>query len=137
MRTLVLLSIAFATQLASAAEPALIGNNIAWRAEYDSAYREMQAEQRPMLVYIKSDACLYCRRMESTYNDPTVVNEVRGRFVPTVINSTTNPALARKLGARVYPTTVIISADGNIVDAIPGYLTADQFHARLRTAKTR
>lgn len=113
-------------------------SNIAWHAQYDVAYREMQALNRPMLVFIKSNACLYCQRMESqTYNHPEVIQTINGKFVPTVVNSATNPVLAKKFGVTVYPTTVIIASNGTIIDAIPGYLPAEQFQARLRTARVR
>lgn len=138
MRTFVILAAALAAGTAVADRPVTAISNIAWHAQYDVAYREMQNLNRPMLVFIKSNACLYCQRMESqTYNHPEVIQAINRRFIPTVINSATDPALAKQFGVTVYPTTVIIASNGTIVDSIPGYLPADQFQARLRTAKVR
>lgn len=139
MRTLIILALAAAAPAAAVAErPTTAPKNIVWHSKYDTAYRQMQAENRPMLVFVKSNACLYCKRMESqTYNHPAVIRDVQQSFVPAVINSANEPVLAQQLGARVYPTTVIISADGRIMDTIPGFVTADEFRSRLQKAKVR
>ena len=139
MRTFIVLALAvLVPQAAIADRPITAPKNIVWNSEYDAAYHKMQAQNRPMLVFVKSNACLYCQKMEAqTYSHPEVINEVSERFVPAVINSHNEPTLARQLGATVYPTTVIISADGRIVDSIPGFLTADEFRSRLRVAKVR
>lgn len=111
--------------------------NIAWHSKYDRAYSEMKTQNRPMLVFIKSNACLFCKKMDQSYRNPTVAEEVNKSFVPTVVNSSTNPELARQFQARVYPTTVIVSSDGRVIDTIPGYLAADKLQFRLQQAQSK
>ena len=139
MRTIAVLILATLAPIGAclAESPSDETANITWHSQYAHAYSEMKTQNRPMLVFIKSDACMFCKKMDRSYQDPTVAEEVVKSFVPAVVNSSTNPELARQFRAKVFPTTVIVSSDGRVVDTIPGYLTAAKLQTRLQQAQTK
>jgi hypothetical protein len=69
-----------------------------------------------------------------TYAHRNVVTQVAECFVATTADAEAIPALAEKLGIRVYPTTVIISPDAQIIDSMTGYVWANDMSSRLSAA---
>ena len=119
---------------ASAAE----GAEIDWHQEMPAAWRSMRNEQRPMLLFVTMDGCTHCRRMESqTYRDQRVIGRVRSSFVAAAINGPRQPEVARRLGVRVYPTTLIISPEYRVIASIRGYVPPDELTARLAAVSER
>jgi thioredoxin-related protein len=49
----------------------------------------------------------------------------------TLAHAKDNAELIEKLGVRGYPTTLIVSADGQIVDAVEGFVDAPTFVRRI------
>ena len=138
LATLIGLTLLMTAGTLLAERPVKAPTNIVWHVQYDSARRAMQADQRPMLLFIKSDHCIYCEKMEAqTYSHPDVIRTIAGRYVPTMINRSAAPELARQLGVRIHPTTVIINQQGRVVDSIAGYVTAQQFQQRLNAANVK
>lgn len=106
--------------------------SLAWYIQYSDAAKAMAAENRPMLIYVKMDACSYCVRMEQeTYGNSQVAQDVAAAYVPAMINRRDDPTLVRRLGVTIFPTTVIVGQDGKVLDTIPGYVAPEQFRARL------
>ncbi len=106
---------------------------ISWRPEVMEAWRTAQTSQRPLLVYVSLDGCAYCKKMErDTLTDPNVARHVEKSFVAAKIDGTRDATLAKRLGVQIYPTTVIISPENKVLDAIAGYVEASQLEARLQ-----
>jgi thioredoxin-related protein len=119
---------------ALAGEPA--GSN--WHRDWRSAWQASQAQSRPILLFVSMEHCYHCTRMcRTTYSDNQVRQDIEGRFVLASIDSGRNPDLVRRLNVRLFPTTLIIGSDGQVIDAMPGYLGPQQLRSRLKTAETR
>ena len=111
---------------------------IHWHDGMQTAWRSMQAEQRPMLLFITMDGCHHCTRMKSqTYRDHRVVDRIRESYVAAAVNGRRQPEIARRLGVRVYPTTVIISPEFRVVESIRGYVPPAELSARLAQLSQR
>jgi thioredoxin-related protein len=98
----------------------------------EAAWKKAERQRRPLVIMFTSDHCPHCERMlAKTYADP----EIRGLLVAhaeTVLAHSRDYAeLIRKLGVRGFPTTLIVSADGQIADAVEGFVEAPAFAARL------
>jgi protein disulfide-isomerase len=106
-----------------------------WKTDADQAWQSAQREQRPMLLFITTPNCLYCRKMEhDTFSDRTVAAAIQASCVPVSVLAENNPALVNKFRVRSFPTTVIISPKNGVVDYMVGYVGPDDFQRRLDTA---
>jgi thioredoxin-related protein len=95
---------------------------IAWQTDYAAAHQQRVRDGRPMLVFLTTDGCPYCQKMlRATYNNVHVSQTISQHFVPTYINGTKQPVLAKQFGVRLYPTTFLIGPDNRILDKIEGY----------------
>jgi len=106
-----------------------------WRTDADQAWQSAQREQRPMILFITSQNCVYCRKMEhETFSNQTVAAAIQAKFVPVSVLAEQNPALVSKFRVRSFPTTVIISPKSGVVDYMVGYVGPSDFQRRLDTA---
>lgn len=131
--------VAMATLLACAtvARPAAQGE-IQWHADPVKAHQLARRHERPMLLLLTTDGCFYCSKMkQSTYRDRYVATDIAKHFVAAQINAKKHPTLAKKLGVKAYPTTVIISPDYKVMDVIRGYVDAKKLRSRMAVATSR
>jgi len=105
---------------------------IEWRREVMEAWQSARTSKKPLLIYVSLESCGHCRRMErETLVDPGVASRVGQAFVAARIDGEKDASLVKRLGVRIYPTTVIISPDNKVLDAVAGYIDADGLRARL------
>jgi protein disulfide-isomerase len=98
----------------------------------DAAWTATQQSQRPMFVYVTSENCVYCKKMlvETLYH-PAVARELASTAEPVVVNASNNPELAKKLGIRAFPTTLVISPQNSLLYKAVGYKPAQEFATEL------
>jgi len=109
-----------------------------WKTDADQAWQSAQQDQRLMLLFITTQNCLYCRKMEhDTFASQKVVWGIQQSCVPVAVAAEKNEALVKKLRVNLYPTTVIISPSRGVVDYIVGYVGPDEFSRRLAAATER
>jgi thioredoxin-related protein len=129
-----LLGLLLTTSAVGAQEPSTID----WHHDLSQAIKITRAEQRPMLLFITTDGCAYCHLMEqNTFSDAAVAADVAGSFIATSVNAAQQTEVAQKLGIRLFPTTVIITASDGVVDTIDGYVGSDELRARIAPYKFR
>ncbi len=117
------------------AETSTTGN---WKTDANQAWQSAQQDQRPMLLFITMQNCVYCRKMEqNTFTNQQVVAGIQQSFIPVTVAADRNEALVRKLRVATYPTTVIISPNGGVLDYMVGYVGPDEFTRRLDAATRR
>lgn len=87
---------------------------IPWRSDYGAALREAEASKRPLLVYVQTADCVYCRRLEKqTFADPAIEKLLRG-FVTMKMDAATSGWFVRKMGIKGYPALVASRPDGTL-----------------------
>ncbi len=102
-----------------------------------AAWHTARTTHRPLLLFITHDGCRYCRKMRNeTFAHPGVINHVENTFVPATFDASQEPALAKRLKVRRYPTTVVLGPRGKVWGVVPGYVSATEFQTKLR-AMTR
>jgi thioredoxin-related protein len=103
-----------------------------WLRDVDHAWSVVQAEQRPMVLFVSMDGCIHCDRMiATTFHDPEVRRLLGASFVAAAIKGSERPDLLRQLQIQSFPTTVIVSCDGTVLDQLIGYVDAKGFKRRL------
>lgn len=111
---------------------------ICWHVDVRQAWQKTLADDQPMLLLFTMDKCRYCTKMKrSTYTDDRIVALIERSYVPVVIDGFQWKDLTRRLGIRIYPTTVILSPENRVIDQISGFVNARQLHHRLALAGDR
>lgn len=108
-----------------------------WHRDITSAWKQAKQLERPILIYVASNACTYCRKMEQgTLADPEVQSQVQNRFVGVSIDSSKQPQIARSLRIRAYPTTIVYGPDGKLLASRRGYIGPLEFRQLLNSIKS-
>lgn len=96
----------------------------------EQAWSASQSSRRPMLLYVTTDSCYYCKKMiTDTLKNPEVNSALASYTEPTLVNAAKSPELAKRLGVRAYPTTLIISPDNRLLHRVVGYAVPAEFSA--------
>jgi len=118
--------------------PAAMANDVHWVADAAEARKTMERENRPMLIYLTTTGCHYCKLMKkNTYCNPEVAAKINRSFVPIELRKDQAKSLVKKLGIQTYPTTVVVSPKFKVLDRITGYLSAKKFKQRLDRVTNR
>ncbi len=103
---------------------------------------EKSRQGRPVLIDFFAEWCAACKELDRhTYSDPSVIQEVNGRFLTVKIDGTNDredvDALYQQFGVQALPTVAFISSDGEILDAprVTGFLDPDKFLAELKKVR--
>lgn len=108
---------------------------IEWLTEYGAARREGIKLDRPVLLFVTSEHCGYCVKMHDvSFSNHKIIHELRSSFVPAKLNLASDSELAQELKVSIYPTTVIISPQGKILDYARGYLNPNELSKRMSDA---
>jgi thioredoxin-related protein len=109
-----------------------------WLRDVDHAWSVVQAEKRPMVLFVSMDGCIHCDRMiETTFRDAEVRRTLGSSFVAAAIKGSERPDLLRQLQIQSFPTTVVVSCDGQVLDQMVGYVDAKGFKRRLHAVTAR
>lgn len=141
---LILLAVASFVAVASAERPVARPVNasgerpqIAWQQDIESAWNVMKREQRPLLLFVTTDECIHCLRMQSTLTDAKIVENVQASYVAVAAHERDIPNVTERLQIRVFPTTVLISPQAEVLDIISGYTDSNRLQTRLESASKR
>ena len=106
---------------------------VRWRLDYNSARREAQEKNLPIIVDFGTENCYWCNKLDSTtFHDPTVVATMNERFIPLRVDAQRNSALTDALRIQAFPTVVLAASDGKILGTLEGYIDASRFHDHLQ-----
>lgn len=92
-------------------------------------------EERLILVDIYEIGCVYCRQMErEVYPSPSIRTLLDRSFYPVKVNGNSDNPITYKgeamtqqqfagiMGVSAFPFTVVLDAEGNVVDRRRGYM---------------
>jgi thioredoxin-related protein len=106
-----------------------------WRYDYNSARREAQEKNVPMVLEFSTENCFWCRKLEdTTLQDPQVLGTLSERFVALKVDPHRNQFLAEALRVQSFPTVVIAAPDGKILGTLEGYMEPARFQEHLQRA---
>lgn len=99
---------------------------------FQSAWAAGHESQRPVLLYVTSNNCLYCKKMlRQTLSNPQVSRMIGDHAESYAFNATQMPELAKRLGVRGFPATLIISPDRELLYQIDGFVEPQEFVSRV------
>ena len=115
--------------------PASAATKVFAYTDVDHAWTAVQQSQRPLLLFVSTDNCYYCDKMETeTYIHPQIQASIRELFVTAKIKKEQNPQLVEQLGVRAFPTTLLIAPNGDLITRIEGFVNPKKFVHKIRPA---
>lgn len=86
---------------------------IAWRPYGEAAFAEARRVGKPLFVLVFADWCEWCRKYEVETLETDAIRERLGRdYIPVAVDHTTQRSLAKQLGAKLVPTTLLLTPEG-------------------------
>ncbi len=108
---------------------------VTWLEDYNDARRKGIETDRPLLLYVTSQDCHYCSKMQAlTFSDSQIILDLQDRFVAAKLHLAADSELGKQLMINIYPTTIIISPQGKILDYVRGYLDPVALQRRMSDA---
>jgi len=101
------------------------------------ALLKARKEHKPVMVYVKSDSCAYCKKMKKrTLSDAGVQENIKD-FI--IVTADKNGEEAKKYlpATRYTPTIYFISSKFKVVNTVKGYLKKDDFNLWVNDSKNK
>jgi thioredoxin-related protein len=109
---------------------------IGWVHSQEMAMSLARQHHLPILIFVTSDSCTYCRKMErEVWSNPQIVSMVETGFIPLALNSERDATIVDALGIRAFPTTLLFTEEATFVTRATGYLPPNQLAALLRSGQ--
>ncbi len=98
----------------------------------EKGWQQATQLQQPMLVMFTSDNCRYCKKMlTQTYGHPAIQQMLAGNTQTVLAHADEYRGLVKKLGIRGYPSSVLISPQGDVLEFIEGFVPPKDFAKRV------
>lgn len=105
--------------------------------ELKDSLLKAKKEQRPVMVYVKSESCQYCSKMkDETIGNPTIKNNMKD-FIFTIVDKADPEAKRYLPETRYTPTVYFISPKFKVVNTVKGYLGKDDFNLWIDDTKSK
>jgi len=90
----------------------------------------------PILIFVTSDGCKYCRKMErEVWSNADIITTVETGFIPLKLNAQHNTGFVAAQQIRAFPTTLLFTEDATLITSATGYLQPNQLAGLLRSAQ--
>jgi thiol:disulfide interchange protein len=99
---------------------------------FSEALEIARNQNKPVFLDISTAWCGYCKRMKANvYTDSNVAGFFNTTFINVVVDAEKGEGIeiAKKYGAKGYPTFVFINPDGSISKQTSGYRNPEKFLA--------
>lgn len=126
------------------------GGNVKWMT-FEEAMEKSKTEKKKIFIDVYTDWCGWCKVMDkSTFNDPHVAKILNEQFYPVKFDAEQREDVEfsghtfkfvasggrgyHELAAALlnnklsYPTVVFLTDDYKMIQPLPGYRKADEFH---------
>jgi thioredoxin-related protein len=105
------------------------------RGPLHEAVTRAQTEKKPVMIDFITDWCRWCDTLDArTYSDAGVADYINSAVVPIKIDAEKGEGIdiAKKYGVRAYPTILLITAEGEEIDRLLGYMPPEPFLKSVR-----
>ena len=102
--------------------------SIDWRKDLKKAARESEIYGKPVLLYLSTDWCHFCRKMEGeTFADSEVGAKVSSDLIAVRLDGEKHRSIVRKFGVRGFPMSIVLDSRMKVLAEIRGYRQIPQF----------
>lgn len=90
----------------------------------------------PILVYVTSESCVYCRKLEhEVWKNSDIIEMVEAGFIPLELTAEQDEKTVAALGVQGFPTTLLFTSDAKYITGAAGYLPTNRMAGLLRSVK--
>ena len=101
-------------------------------ATLQGAWQTAIANKKPLLVMFTSDHCIYCQKMiTETYGHPVVKQTLATHTESVLAHANDYSELVKRMGIRGFPTSLLISPQGQVLDVMEGFVEPRTFAQRI------
>ncbi|MEX0703755.1 MAG: thioredoxin family protein [Planctomycetales bacterium] len=109
-----------------------------WQKDYETARREAERLDRPLLLHFHADWCPPCRSMErNVLTTEQFKRQITDGYVAVRINSDHRPDLIRQFGVQGLPSDVFIDHTGRILTNTEGEQSLSTYLDKLASVEAR
>lgn len=115
-------------------DAAAVPGAIAWQRDLRRAAEIARAEGKLIVADVYTDWCGWCKRMDKTiYSDPAIVALSRQQVFVKVNAEDRGEGqrFAQQMGVHGYPTTIVLDAQGRVLNIARGYIAWPQVFLKL------
>lgn len=95
---------------------------IPWIHSTADALAAARQANAPIVAFVTSSHCHYCQKMEAqTWSNDSVIRQVTGSFIPLRLDADREPQVVESLRVRAFPTTVVFTPQGQVIDSAQGF----------------
>jgi thioredoxin-like negative regulator of GroEL len=105
-----------------------------WLTSLDKALAKAQEENKPVIIDLYTDWCLYCKDLENKIFPAKEVALELEKFVTVRINGDESRDIVTKYSVRGYPTILLLDKNGNFIDKITGLPNNELLVTKLQEA---
>ena len=99
---------------------------IDWRPYRQQVFEQAKKEKRPLFVLIYADWCEWCKKYEQmALETQPVQKRLSTDYIPVAVDYDKEKALAQSLGARLVPTTLLITPEGKKLARLYGLVNQE------------
>jgi|SRR5579871_4507955 len=133
LASLVLCGVAGVVSYELRAAPPSKGVN--WQTDLIAAHKLSLKDHRPLLIVFSAQWCTYCRKLDQeTFHDARTAEYINANFIPVHLDFDENTKIAEILEVTSLPTSVILSADADLLGTVVKYVKKDEYKKALTAA---
>jgi thioredoxin-related protein len=107
-------------------------DTINWRS-YEEGMALSKIEKKKVFLHFYADWCGYCRKMaNTTFKDASLVEYLNENFMPIRVDTDKEPQTAGSYGVMGLPHTVFLTARGEPIFSLPGFIETDPLMSMLK-----
>jgi thiol-disulfide isomerase/thioredoxin/YHS domain-containing protein len=103
-----------------------------WQTDLEAAKQQAARENKLLLVHVWAPWCGPCKRMDKeVFNQASVVQALEPLYVCVKINTEEVPAAKKQFGIKSWPTDLVLTPDGRVLERTEGFKVASKYTADL------
>ena len=118
-------------QAASLSQPASPAG-LQWQTDVQRAVWQARQQRKPLLVVFGAPWCRFCKKLEQeTLAHPPLADYLNRQYVPLHVDVDQQPELAKQLGVKSLPATVLLGPDVRYWGTVGGFAEPDEYYQKV------
>ncbi len=118
--------------------PRVITKTVNWEKNLNTAHQKAIKTNKPILILFGASWCRYCKKLEKeTVNHPKMASYINKTFIPVHLDLDQDKRIAKILGVKKLPCTVILSPEADLLGKYVGYEKPVTYFDKIAKARKK